>query len=208
MSQEQTNSTIFENGATWLRADFHLHTHKDKEFKNLENPNDFFNQSIRRLKEEQIHIAVVTNHNKFDKDEYLNFKKRAIKEDIWILPGIELSVNDGANGIHCLIVFERASWIDGQEDYINQFLTSAFEGVANRENENTRCNYSLENVLQKLSYHKTQGRDSFIIMAHVDLTIDLLSPVAWIMMMMMGGNIPKTATQSHQHPHQVDGVLD
>lgn len=169
MSQEQQSKpTLFENGATWLRADFHLHTHKDKEFTPLENPNDFFNQCIRRLKEEDVHIAVITNHNKFDRDEYINFRKKAWKEDIWILPGVELSVNDGANGIHCLIVFDQASWITPQEDYINQFLTSAFEGIANRENENTRCNYSLENVLQKLSNHKSQGRDSFIIMAHVE----------------------------------------
>jgi chromosome segregation protein len=166
--EQQSKPLIFENGATWLRADFHLHTHKDKEFKPLENPNDFFSQCIQRLKEEDVHIAVVTNHNKFDRDEFVNFRKRAWKEDIWILPGVELSVNDGANGIHCLIVFDHSSWITGQEDYINQFLTSAFEGIANKENENTRCNYSLENVLQKLSNHKSQGRDSFIVMAHVD----------------------------------------
>lgn len=169
MNQEQQSKpAIFENGATWLRADFHLHTHKDKEFKPLENPNDFFNRCISRLKEEEVHVAMVTNHNKFDRDEYVNFQKKAMREDIWILPGVELSVNDGANGIHCLIVFDYSFWITGDEDYINQFLTSAFEGIANRENENTRCNYSLENVLQKLSNHKSHGRDSFIIMAHVD----------------------------------------
>lgn len=168
MDQEQVKLPIFENGATWLRADFHLHTIKDKEFKQLDNPNDFFNQCIQRLIEEKIHIAAVTNHNKFDKEEYCNFKKKAIKENIWLLPGVELSVNDGANGIHCLIVFDYTTWIANQEDFINQFLTSAFEGIANRENENTRCNYSLENVLQKLNYHKSQGRDSFIVMAHVE----------------------------------------
>lgn len=167
MNQEgDKKPAVFENGAAWLRADFHLHTHKDKEFKPLENPNEFFNHCIRRLKEEEIHIAAITNHNKFDREEYSNLRKRALKEDIWILPGVELSVNDGGNGIHCLIVFD-SPWLN-QEDFINQFLTSAFEGIANRENENTRCNYNLDSVLQKLSFHKSQGRDSFIIMAHVD----------------------------------------
>lgn len=169
MNQEQqAKAKIFENGATWLRADFHLHTHKDKEFRQLENPHDFLIQCIKRLKEEDIHIAIVTNHNKFDLDEYKNFRRKAMKDEIWILPGVELSVNDGAKGIHCLIVFDYCSWITGNEDYINQFLTSAFEGVANRGNENTHCNYSLENVLQKLSSHKLQGRDAFIVMAHVN----------------------------------------
>ncbi|MCF0057168.1 TrlF family AAA-like ATPase [Dyadobacter sp. CY356] len=168
MSQEQYTTSIFENGATWLRADFHLHTHKDKEFKRLDNPNDFFNQCLLRLKEEQINIAVITNHNKFDKDEYGNFRRKAIKEDVWILPGVELSVNDGANGIHCLIVFDAGSWLVNSEDFINQFVSAAFEGVANRENENTRCNYDLNSVLRKLNEHKSQGRDSFIVMAHVE----------------------------------------
>ncbi|MCZ2482178.1 histidinol-phosphatase [Aquirufa nivalisilvae] len=168
MSQEQVKLPIFENGATWLRTDFHLHTIKDKEFKQLDNPNDFINQYIQRLIEEEIHIGVVTNHNKFDKEEYCNLKKKALSKNIWLLPGVELSVNDGKNGIHCLIVFDYTTWITNQEDFINQFLTSAFEGVANRENENTRCNYSLENVLQKLNDHKSKGRDSFIIMAHVE----------------------------------------
>lgn len=159
---------LFENGATWLRADFHLHTIKDKEFKFDGNPNDFFNQYVERLQVEKINIGVITNHNKFDKEEYLNLKRKAQKENIWILPGVELSVNDGSNGIHCLIVFDNEQWIINGEDYINQFLISAFEGIANRENENTRCKYSLTETLDKLNYHKINGRNSFVIMAHVD----------------------------------------
>lgn len=168
MNQEYLKPSVFENGATWLRADFHLHTIKDKEFVPLDNPNDFFNQCIRRLKEEEINIGVITNHNKFDKDEYVNLRKKAGKEDIWILPGVELSVNDGKNGIHCLIVFDCEKWIVNNDDFISHFLTSAFEGVSNRENENTRCNYDLNTLLKKLDEHKAQGRDSFIVMAHVE----------------------------------------
>lgn len=168
MNQEQTKPSIFENGATWLRADFHLHTIKDKEFKRIENPNDFFNQCLQRLKDEKINIGVITNHNKFDKDEYVNLRKKAFKDDIWILPGVELSVNDGKNGIHCLVVFDYENWIVNSDDFINHFLAAAFEGVANRENENTRCNYDLNTLLKKLNDHKAQGRDSFIVMAHVN----------------------------------------
>ncbi|HOE38489.1 MAG TPA: hypothetical protein PLY69_02805, partial [Bacteroidales bacterium] len=159
------NANIFENGATWLRADFHLHTIKDTEFNAIPNPNEFIKLFIDKLKDEEINVGVVTNHNKFDKEEYISLYKKAKKENIWILPGVELSVNDGANGIHCLIVFDKDSWIKDNEDFINQFLTSAFEGVANRENENTRCNYSLADLLKKLDEHKQQRRDSFIILA-------------------------------------------
>lgn len=92
--------------------------------------------------------------------------KKAKKENIWVVPGVELSVSDGENGIHTLIVFDKESWIKEGEDYINQFLTAAFEGIKNRENENTRCNYDFKNLLEKLSDHKKQGRDSFIVLAH------------------------------------------
>ena len=159
---------IFENGATWLRADFHLHTIKDKEFQFNGNANDFFNHYVERLKKEKVSVALITNHNKFDKDEYQNLRKKALKENIWVLSGVELSVNDGANGIHCLIAFDNEQWLTNGEDYINQFLTAAFEGVANRENENTRCNYNLTETLKKLNEHRLNGRNSFIIMAHVE----------------------------------------
>ncbi len=163
-----TDQSLFENGATWLRADFHLHTIKDKEFKFDGNHNDFFNQYIDRLIAEKINAGIITNHNKFDKEEYSNLRKKALKENIWILPGVELSVNDGSNGIHCLIAFDNEQWLTNGEDYINQFLTSAFEGIANRENENTRCKYSLTEILDKLNNHRINGRNSFIIMAHVN----------------------------------------
>lgn len=168
MSAEVNSPNLFENGAIWLRADFHLHTVKDKEFSYTDEPTNFFNQYIQRLKEENIYIGVITNHNKFDKDEYVNLRKKASKDNIWILPGVELSVNDGANGIHCLIVFDNEQWLINGEDFINQFLTSAFEGIQNKENENTRCRYNLDATLAKLHEHRLQGRNSFMIMAHVD----------------------------------------
>ena len=168
---QNSDNSLFENGAIWLRADFHLHTIKDKEFETINNPNEFFNQYIKRLQDEKINIGVITNHNKFDKEEYSNLRKKAAKENIWILPGIELSVNDGSNGIHCLIIFDYEQWLPNgkhNEDYINQFLISAFEGIENRENENTRCNYNLADTLKKLNEHRINGRNSFVILAHVD----------------------------------------
>jgi len=51
----------------------------------------------------------------------------ARKEEIFVLPGVELSVNDGANGIHTLVVFSD-EWLESGQDYINQFLNAAFEG--------------------------------------------------------------------------------
>ena len=159
---------MFENGMTWLRADFHLHTKADKEFNYTGTPEEFNGKYIERLESEGISVGVITNHNKFDREEYKGLRKVANKRDIWLLPGVELSVNDGANGIHTLIVFDKNTWIGGDEDYINQFLTTAFEGIPNRENENTPCRFNLMEMLKKLNEHRLQGRDSFVILAHVD----------------------------------------
>ena len=170
MMNTQTTETVnvFQNGSTWLRADFHLHTNADKEFVYNEDVNFYYSNYVARLKDENIQIGVITNHNKFDINEFKALRKTARKESIWLVAGVELSVNDGANGIHCLIAFDDKTWLRDNENYIDQFLTSAFEGIANRENENTRCNYNFETLLKKLDEHRNQGRDSFIVLAHVE----------------------------------------
>ena len=61
---------FFNNGMRWLRADFHLHTKADKEFKYSGIESEFNGQYIDRLVAEEISIGVITNHNKFDREEY------------------------------------------------------------------------------------------------------------------------------------------
>jgi len=157
---------IFKNGSSWLRMDCHLHTKEDKEF--IYNGNKFVKEYVDSLKNQNIRVGFITNHNKFNLSEFKELRKEALKDEIYLLPGVELSVNDGSNGIHCLIVFEYEEWYKNGLDYINQFLTTAFEGKANRENENIRCKYNLNELFDKLSFHRADNRDSFIIMAHVE----------------------------------------
>lgn len=162
--------SIFAGGSQWLRADFHLHTQADKEFKPKEESLGVFAANyVKRLQEERLRIGVITNHNKFDLDEFKTLYKKARKADIWLLPGVELSVNDGANGVHCLIAFDYDAWIDKGENYIeDHFLSEVFAGIRNRENENTRCKYGLKDIFDRLAEHRRQGRDSFMILAHVE----------------------------------------
>ncbi len=159
---------IFENGSAWLKTDFHLHTKADKEFKYDGVENQFVKNYVEQLENENVGIGVITNHNKFDINEYKALRKNANKKDIYLLPGVELSVDDGSNGIHVLIVFEYETWIKNNNNFIEQFLSSAFEGIADRENKNTRCKYNLSILFNKLEEHKKMGRDSFIIMAHIE----------------------------------------
>jgi chromosome segregation protein len=159
-------STVFTNGTTWIRADFHLHTRADKEFKYTGEESSFIAAYVDALKKAGIGLAVVTNHNKFDPDEYKALRKRARKYGIGVLPGVELSVNDGGNGVHTLIVFSDEWLVDGH-DLINQFLGTAFAGKpkAQYEQENGRCNFNLIDTLKELEKY---DRDFFIVFAHVE----------------------------------------
>ncbi len=156
---------IFKNGSTWLRADFHLHTKADKEFVYNGEDNSFVSDYVNQLSEENIGIASVTNHNKFDFNEYQALARKSIRQEIYLLPGVELSVNDGANGIHCLVIFNPLEWLENNTDYINQFITQTFAGKQNFENENGRSNDNLIETIKKLDAF---GKDYFIIMAHIE----------------------------------------
>jgi len=159
---------VFKNGAQWLRADFHLHTKAANEFR-YTGENDYFALSyISKLKQEDIRIAFITNHNKFDEAEFKELRNNAEREGIYLIPGLEFSLKDGAKGIHLLIAFED-SWIYNKDhkNYIQTFLDSAFVNSPN----NYDCfpyynsNFDLDDTFKKLNEY---GLDYFFIMPHVD----------------------------------------
>ena len=156
---------MFDFGLSYVRSDFHLHTHKDKEFIYTGEQNSFVKDYVSALKQAGIRIGIITNHNKFDKDEYVAIRKAARKEDIFILPGVELTVKEGANGVHTLIVFNPDEWLSEGNNHIQTFLTTAFATIPNPENRNTKCIFDLKNTLEKLDAY---NRDYFIVFAHVD----------------------------------------
>ncbi len=158
-------SELFRHGSAWVRLDTHLHTRADKEFKFDGEDDTFVNSYVEKLVEQNIKVGIITNHNKFDEGEYKALRKKAAKQEIFLLPGIELSVNDGANGIHTLVVFNPDEWIVNGANYINQFITESFVGKQNNENENGRSNHDLITTIERLNkYHKSY----FIILAHVE----------------------------------------
>lgn len=165
---------MFDNGCEWIRCDFHLHTRKDKEFQYSGEDNSFINDYISALNKKDINIGIITNHNKFDLDEYKALKRAARKKDIYILPGVELSVKDGKNGIHTLIIFNPDHWLKNGDNHIDNFLTAAFQGISNRENENTCCNFDLNNLLVEL---EKIDKDYFIVFAHIEQRSGLIEEI-------------------------------
>lgn len=156
----------FTNGAKWIRVDFHLHTKSDIEFKYKDKENDFVKNYINKLKEEKIEIGAITNHNKFDCEQFKALKKKAKKENIYLLPGVELNIAEGQKGIHTLIIFDAEMWLENGNDYINQFLTKTAPIDENEfRNKNGRSDKNLISTIELLnSYNKNY----FIVFAHVN----------------------------------------
>jgi len=178
----------FPRGAEWVRADFHVHTLKDpgasrKVFRDQyrgvnENGHDkanaFPKDWIGRLKQEQIRVAVVTNHNHFDRDEYKTLRQMGAKEEILVLPGVELGIKDGGGGIHTLIVFNPDGWVNNpeQDDRINRFLASQFQSPPD---EGTRTKDDFCHCLELLDGVKV---DYFVVFAHVQSDNGLFQELA------------------------------
>ena len=55
--------TLFPNGATWLRADFHLHTKEDEKFSFEGDENSYVKTYVDALENANIRVGVITNHN-------------------------------------------------------------------------------------------------------------------------------------------------
>ncbi len=158
---------FFAHGSRWVQADFHLHTRRDKEFKDAGSEQDFVTRYVAALKQADIRVGVITNHNKFDRDEFKALRKAAKQEEIYLMPGVELSVKDGRNGIHTLVVFHDEEWVDNREnaDRINTFLGLTFAGQTGYDNSNARSNHDLLATLRELDKF---AKDYLLIFAHVE----------------------------------------
>lgn len=159
-------TSFFAHGSRWVRADFHLHTRRDKEFKDAGTEQDFVTRYIGALKQVDIHVGVITNHNKFDREEFKALRKAAKKENIYLVPGVELSVKDGRDGIHTLVVFQE-DWIDNREnvDHINSFIGLTFAGQTGYDNSHARSNHDLLDTIRELDKFE---KDYLLVFAHVE----------------------------------------
>lgn len=167
LKNDEKQIKIFETGSKWLRADFHLHTRADKEFIYTKDENDFITDYIEGLKKADIRLGVITNHNKFNLGEFKALRKAALKEEICLLPGVELSVNEGSSGVHVLVVFNPDEWIKSGSDLIDPFISSMFPGKTKFEYENENAN-SDKNLIDTIEELNKRNLDYFIVFAHVE----------------------------------------
>jgi len=168
-----TSEKLFTHGARWVRADFHLHTIKEKdssrkklrdEWKNDDGTfreDEFMNAFVTRLKEEEIRVACITNHDSLNYGEFKAIAKKAKKNGILVLPGLELSVQGGSNGVHTLVIFDPGE-LTSDDQRIRDFLAGQFPGgnIENRVTSDDFC--KCFEKLEKLDLNY------FIVFAHVE----------------------------------------
>lgn len=138
----------------------------DKQLRYTGDPNYYNSNYVDALEEAGIRLGVITNHNKFDYDEFKALRSTAKKKGISLLPGVELSINEGHNGIHVLIAFND-SWLEKGNDYISPFIGSMFPGKTPDEyqSENGKSD---KNLLQLVEALENLSKDFFLIFAHVE----------------------------------------
>ena len=73
-----------------MKIDLHCHTKKTKSFES-ESRNVELNLFREKVEEAEVKMLGITNHNYFNKDEYILFKE-SVKDICYVMPGIELDV--------------------------------------------------------------------------------------------------------------------
>ena len=81
-SNLSSERATFSGGAEWLRVDFHLHTKADREFHYQSQDESYYSAYVNALKKADIQLGVVTNHNKFDFEEFKALRSTAKKKGI------------------------------------------------------------------------------------------------------------------------------
>lgn len=141
---------LFPDGANWIKVDFHLHSPFVHSFKlpsgiNLYSARDIdglIDDYIKKLKEQQIEICAITDYQQIRKEWFIPFQKAANEENIFVFPGVELSVSYGS-GLHILLIFDYDSDIVVINRYIQSLHRNPQEILIN--NYRSHIDIQLEN---------------------------------------------------------------
>ncbi len=135
-------------GARFFKCDLHLHTPGDSYFNPHKSDVDvsLVKEYVKKLREKEIEIGAITDHNKFYLEWFNALSEEAQKEDIYLFPGVEISVGDGKE-VHLLVIFPQEG-----KDRIEDILTALFDAKERFDNAGRPLpiRRTLEDVVNKL----------------------------------------------------------
>ena len=63
-----------------------------------------------------------------------------------------------------MIIFNPDEWFEGETNHIQTFISSAFAGIPEPDNKNTRCNWDFKHVIENLNaYGKVYGYSPILV---------------------------------------------
>ncbi|MDR1979081.1 MAG: hypothetical protein LBQ42_10155 [Synergistaceae bacterium] len=154
---------IFKHGSTWLRADFLLRTPADSEFQYSSGAGDFVEACVDALQKAEIRVGVVASRNRLDLEEFRALRKLALEKEIFLLPGVELLLNEGANGVRAVVVF-CDDWIRGS-GYVDSLIGVVLGKDGGKDGTNTRTGEGVLDIIELLEEYR---RDFFIVFPDVE----------------------------------------
>lgn len=156
---ENNEFTLFDNGANWVKADFHLHSPLVHSFTllsgiNLNSDSDLENlidQYIEKLKQKEVKLCAITDYQQIRTEWFQDFQQKANENGIYVFPGIELSITYG-KGLHILLIFDYNSDINGINDYIKSLDQTPETPLINndRSHRDISLKSNLPDVLEEL----------------------------------------------------------
>ena len=106
------------SGSAWIS----ICTRRRTRISNTEEDNFYNSAYVDALEKASTRLGVITNHNKFDFEEFKSLRATARKNKIGLLPGVELSVDDGGTGFTRLSCFPK-SCLQRAHRFRGDFLT-------------------------------------------------------------------------------------
>lgn len=169
---KRTREKLFPDGANWVKVDFHLHSPFVHSFKlpsgiNLSSEKDInrlIDNYVTKLKEQEIEICAVTDYQQIRKEWFLPFQKVAADSNIFVFPGIELSVTYG-KGMHILLIFEYDSDVETINRYIQSLHRDPRETLINVDR--SHIDIQLENkTIRDVIIRIKEKFDALVIFPH------------------------------------------
>lgn len=113
-------------GARWVRVDLHLHSPGASSFTfppgvDAKQPDQVVAQYVEQLKQQGIEIAAITDYQQIRTEWFLPIQEAALKEGIYVYPGVELSfggATGGKYGLHVLAIFP----FDAKVEEVNRLI--------------------------------------------------------------------------------------
>jgi DNA repair ATPase RecN len=159
-------------GAEWVRVDLHLHSPGVESFTlpaganvdAIDGRERFVKEYVEKLKAANIKICAITDYNGIRKEWFIPIRDEAKKQEIFILPGVELSISSiGKYGLHLIAIFEDTIDIDGFNTFLHSLDKNPQKPLINaRTHRDLDSNFELEELVKKIR----EKYNCLIIFAH------------------------------------------